>query len=152
MTTKRKTRKAARKDTANPDPVLAAIAEHKALERKYLCVHKIFLVARANAKKKHGVQQSHPKTAREREQFRERLSAACEETKAEYDQFCRAGNAERKAAMRMARTKPTTLAAAAALLVYLTQRDRVYGGFEDWEFRALRTAAAALTRIGAEAA
>ena len=93
MTTKPKPRKAPRKDTANPDPVFATIAEHKALERKYLCVHKTFITARANAEKKHGVQQSHPKTAREREQFRERLSAACKETNAEYDQFCRAGRA-----------------------------------------------------------
>ena len=154
MTTKAKARKVARKDTANPDPVLALIAEHKALERKYLCVHKIFLAARENAEKKHGVQHSHPKTAREREQFRERLSAACEETNGEYGQFCRTGRAERKAGMRLARTKPTTVAGAAALIAY-TQRGIVANfnsDLSDWCTIALKTVASALTRIGAKAA
>ena len=103
----------------------------------------------------------HEQVEREYQDAKARLAAA-ERAGPEWDQragvaplreqFERATWEEHRAATRLARTKPDTVAGAAALLVYLTRRERVYGGFEGWEFRALRTAAAALTRIGAEAA
>ncbi|MDQ6869993.1 MAG: hypothetical protein M3178_17170 [Pseudomonadota bacterium] len=61
-----------------------------------------------------------------------------------------ASAAERRAAMRMARTKPTTPAGAAALIAY-TRRD-IMEGEVDWQMVALKTAASALTRMGQEAA
>ena len=91
------------------------------------------------------------KNKEEHDQFLARLSAACEETKAEYDQFCRAGRAERKAGMRMARTQPTTVAGAAALIAY-TQRDIVENfnsDLSDWCTIALQTVASALTQMEA---
>ena len=63
------------------------------------------------------------------------------------EQYERAAKAERKAAMRMARTKPTTLAAAAALIAY-TRRD-IMEGKVDWQIVALKTVASALARMEA---
>jgi hypothetical protein len=60
-----------------------------------------------------------------------------------------ADSAERKAAMRLARTKPTTPAGAGALIAYVLQRERMYGGFEGWEIRALKTVAGALAKMEA---
>jgi hypothetical protein len=63
------------------------------------------------------------------------------------EQYERANAAERRAAMRMARTKPTTPAGAAAMIAY-TRRD-IMEGKVDWQMVALKTAAAALARIEA---
>jgi hypothetical protein len=60
-----------------------------------------------------------------------------------------ADSAERKAAMRLARTKPMTPAGAGALIAYVLQRERMYGGFEGWEIRALKTVAGALAKMEA---
>jgi hypothetical protein len=60
-----------------------------------------------------------------------------------------ADSAERKAAMRLARTKPTTPAGAGALIAYVLQRERMYGGFEGWEIRALKTVAGVLAKMEA---
>jgi len=65
------------------------------------------------------------------------------------EQFERIDWEEHMAATRLARTKPDSVAGAAALLAYLNQRNRVYGGFEGWEFRALKTVASALARMEA---
>ena len=59
----------------------------------------------------------------------------------------RANAAERRAAMRMARTKPTTLAGAATLIAY-TRRDIIEGEV-DWQMVALKTVAVALARMEA---
>jgi hypothetical protein len=66
-----------------------------------------------------------------------------------YDRWNRAGRAARKAAMRMARTKPTTLAGAAALIAYA--RREITGAYdmEGWLAPALKTVAVALARMEA---
>jgi hypothetical protein len=66
------------------------------------------------------------------------------------EQYERASAAERRAAMRLARTKPTTLAGAAVLIAY-TRRD-IMKGEEDWQTGALKTVASALTRMSQEPA
>jgi hypothetical protein len=58
-----------------------------------------------------------------------------------------ANAAERRAAMRMARTKPATPAGAAALIAY-TRRD-IMEGEVDWQMVALKTVASALARMEA---
>jgi hypothetical protein len=63
------------------------------------------------------------------------------------EQYERANAAEHRAAMRMARTKPTTLADAAALIAY-TRRD-IMEGEVGWQMVALKTVAAALVRMEA---
>jgi hypothetical protein len=60
----------------------------------------------------------------------------------------RADADERRAAMRMARTKPTTPAGAAALVAYI-RRDIEVGLGPDWPIVALKTAASALARMDA---
>jgi hypothetical protein len=60
-------------------------------------------------------------------------------------QYVRANAAERRAAMRMARTKPTTLADAAALIAY-TRHD-IMEGEVDWQMVALKTVAVTLVRM-----
>ncbi|MGB6710440.1 MAG: hypothetical protein WBE85_09845, partial [Methylocella sp.] len=59
----------------------------------------------------------------------------------------RCKDAECRAAMRMARTKPVSLSGAAALIAY-TRRD-IMEGEMDWQMVALKTVAAALTRMEA---
>jgi hypothetical protein len=185
MTTKPKTRK------APPDPIFAAIAEHKALRKEWHRLNEKLDNAEGRASETHGCRpksliwwgdhdvffEDHLDSRREkflsepgadREQVEKeyldakaRLAAA-ERAGVEWDhragiaplreQNERVNAAERRAATRLARTKPTTVAGAAVLLTYVVRLERVYGGFEGWEIHALRTAAAALTRIGAEAA
>jgi hypothetical protein len=73
------------------------------------------------------------------------------DTTLEYDQFCRAANAERKAGMQLARTKPTSPAGAAALIAH-TRREIEAGSEEDWEDwvpTALKTVTDALGRLEA---
>ncbi|HXN89408.1 MAG TPA: hypothetical protein VN890_08660 [Methylocella sp.] len=60
----------------------------------------------------------------------------------------RARAAESRAAMRMAWTKPTTLAGAAALIAY-TRYELIYIADSDWPVVALKTVAAALARMEA---
>lgn len=60
-----------------------------------------------------------------------------------------ASDAEDRAAMRMARTKPTTAAGAAALITYL-RRD-MDSGSTDWHDVALKTLASALTQMSRDA-
>jgi hypothetical protein len=61
------------------------------------------------------------------------------------EQYERADAAEQRAAVRMARTKPTTPAGAAAMIAY-TRRDIMEGGV-DWQMVALKTVAVALVRM-----
>jgi hypothetical protein len=101
---------------------------------------------------------NHEQVEKEYQDAKARLAAA-ERARDEWDlrvgiaplreQFGRIDWEEHRAARRLARTKPESVAGAAAVLAYLTQRNRVYGGFEGWEFRALETVAAALTRMEA---
>ena len=77
-----------------------------------------FEAARAKAEKKHGKSLN---------------AAAAEDTGPEYDQFCRAGNAERKAAMRMARTEPATIAGAGAMIIHIRREIGARSNREDWE-------------------
>lgn len=65
-------------------------------------------------------------------------------------QFNLARYAEEKAAMRMARTKPTTPAGAAALVEY-ARRD-IVDQIDNWPIIALKTIATALASMYAEAA
>jgi hypothetical protein len=62
------------------------------------------------------------------------------------EQYEHANAAERRAAMRMARTKPTTPAGAAALVAY-TRRDLMCAPDPAWPMVALKTVASALTRM-----
>ena len=68
-----------------------------------------------------------------------------------FDRWNRADRAERKAAMRMARTEPATAAGVAALIAHARRVivARSSEGVEDWLLTALKTAASALTRIDA---
>jgi hypothetical protein len=134
VTTKPRTRKAPAANGAEPDPVFAAIGEHKALTRESSRLEESCWTVRAEAEKKYGEWISAPndwpgKTT----------------VTPFYDRWHRAANAERKAAMRMARTKPTTLAGVAALVAY-TRRDMMKNPSElsDWIPIALKTVAAAL--------
>jgi hypothetical protein len=143
MTTKSKTRKASAANGAGVDPVFAAIAEHKALVREYIRCRNDSEAAREQAEKKHGRKSLEGKALYE---------AAAEDTKLEYDQFNRAANAERKVALRMARTAPTTIAGAAALIGHIRHEIKAVSDREDWDDwvpSALKTVAAALTRMEA---
>jgi hypothetical protein len=123
-----------RKAPAVIDPVFAAIAEHKVLSRESNRLEESCWTVRAEAEKKYGEWVSAPN------------DWPGETTVTPfYDRWHRAANAERKAAMRMARTKPTTLAGAAALVAY-TRRDMMKNPSElsDWIPIALKTVAAAL--------
>ncbi len=75
--------------------------------------------------------------------------AAAEDTKLEYDQFCRAERAANKAAMRLARTKPTTTSGAAAMIGHVRRETKGASEIENWVPLALKTAVAALTRTEA---
>jgi hypothetical protein len=124
------------------DPIFVAIAEHKALIREYIRCRNNSEDARAQAEKKHG------KSLEGNALY----EAAAEDTKLEHDQFCRAGSAERKAAMRMARTKPATIAGTAAMITHIRHEIGARSNrevWEDWIPTALKTVAAALARMEA---
>ena len=112
MTTKPKTRKA---PVAAIDPVFAAIAEHKVLTRESNRLEGSCKTARAKAEKRYGKWE---RTPNPREWPGETTVTPF------YVRCNRAGRAERKAAMRMARTKPTTLAGVAAMITMLVARSR----------------------------
>ena len=142
MTTKPKTRKA----PAVIDPVFAAISEHKVLTRESNRLEESCWTVRAEAEKKYGEWISAPndwpgKTT----------------VTPFYDRWHRAGNAERKAGMRMARMEPATTAGAAAMVNHIrceiaaacASRGSNSVDMEDWMMPALKTAASALTRMEA---
>jgi len=181
MTTKPKTRKA---PAAEPDPLFALIAEHKALEKEWLRLGDELENAELEAAKTHGQRppdyiEWHPYFAADedeidfyRQRFLDEPGADREQIETEYkdaktrlaaawragpewDQragiaplrkrYERAADAEHKAVMRVARTKPTTLAGEVALINY-AGRD-ISGAA--WQIVALKTAADALARMEA---
>ena len=117
MTTKPKTRKAPAANGAELDPVFAAITEHKVLIKESDRLEDSFMTAMAKAEKKYG------KWARAPDHHSWPGEATVSPF---YDRWNRAGYAECKAAMRMARTKPTTLTGAAAMIDH-TRREIVAG-------------------------
>jgi hypothetical protein len=134
MTTKPKTRNCT---SAELDPIFAAIAEHKMLIKGSNRLEKSCGTARDKAKKRYGEWIRAPNP-------REWPGEAI--VKPLYDRWNRAARAERKAAMRMARTKPTTAAGAAAMLTHARREiNRDSESAEDWVTIALKTVAAALT-------
>jgi len=185
---KPKTRKAPAANGAEPDPVFAAISEHKALQKEWHRLNIKLDEATCNALK---MDPDRPwpliawrdyeeigeyEIGSAREEFLKQPGADHEQVEKEYldakarlaaaeracnewdlrvgiaplrEQFERIDWEERRAAMRMARTKPNSVGGAAALLAYLTQRERVYGGFEKWEIGAIKTVAGALRRMEA---
>jgi hypothetical protein len=129
MTIKPKTRNA-----AAPDPIFAAIAEHKALVKEYVRCNNISAAARKKAEKRLG-------------KSLEGRHAAADATRPEYQKMCRAGGAEAEAAMRMAKTRPATAAGAAALINHVRREIEASFvlGVEDWMVPALKTVADVLS-------
>src|ERR1700730_13957331 len=144
MTTKPKTRKAPAANGAELDPVFAAITEHKVLIKESDRLEDSFMTAMAKAEKKYG------KWARAPDHHSWPGEATVSPF---YDRWNRADRAERKAAMRMARTEPATAAGVAALIAH-ARRVIAAGSnredLEDWVPTALKTAASALARMGRE--
>ena len=140
MTTKPKTRKAPAANGAEPDPVFAAIGEHKALTRESSRLEKSCRIAQDKAEKRYGKWE---RTPNPREWPGETTVTPF------YVRWNCAGHAERKAALRMARTKPTTISGAAAMIAHI-RREIEAGSEEDWEDwvpTALKTVADALGRM-----
>jgi hypothetical protein len=150
MTTKPKPRKAPAKAAAIVDPIFAAIAEHKALVQEFYLCQNNFQTARSQAEKKHGWSWT-DNTKRSREG----LELAAAETTPQYDLFNNASRAAFKAGMRMARTKPKTLAGVGALADYLWRNyseGEIDECDEEWATIALKTVAATLAQMNKEAA
>jgi hypothetical protein len=144
MTTKPKTRKA----QAAIDPVFAAISEHKALIRESSRLEKSYRGAVDKAEKKYGDRIEHHRRCRSENRSEDDWPGQAI-TDPFYDRWNSADRAERKAAMRMARTKPTTLAGLAAMIDHI-QREVSAGSdnVEDWLPNALKTAAAVADALG----
>jgi hypothetical protein len=136
MTVKAKARKAT---AADIDPIFAAINEHNALIRESDRLEKSYNTARDKAEKKHGKWNL--------ENLHKWPGKAI--TSPFYDRWNRAETAERKAATRMARVKPTTISGVAALIVHaqheIVARDAER--LENWLVPALKTAANALAKM-----
>jgi len=141
MTAKPKTRKVLAANGAKLDPVFGAIAEHKVLSKETGRLQAAMGVARDRAEKKHGKSM----------EVAALIIAAAEDTKAEYDQFICAAEAENKAAMRMARTPPASLGGMAAMIFHVRSALKTDPevDWEDWAPLALKTVAAALSRLEA---
>jgi hypothetical protein len=139
MTTKPKTRKAPATDGAELDPIFAAIAEHKALIKESNRLERSYRVARDKAEKKHGEWISAPKPC-------ERAGKAT--VRPFYDQWCRAIDAERKVAIRMARTIPLTTAGIEAMIHHAHQaivtHDLREVDWRDWVPTMLKTVSRSL--------
>jgi hypothetical protein len=142
MTTKPKTRKAPAANGAAIDPAFAAIAEHKTLIKESSRLEESFRAARAKAEKKYGKWTPAPDSG-------EWPGEAT--TSPLYDRWNRAVYAQEQGGMRMARTKPATVAGAAAMVDH-ARRDLEApsdGHYGDWVTIALKTVAAALVRMEA---
>jgi hypothetical protein len=137
MTMKPKTRKAA-------DPIFAAIAEHKAISKElWGRLYDALDEAEGEARKTHGMR---PSCERSGDEWDQRAGIAPLR-----EQYERANHAEIRLAMRMARTKPTTPAGAAALIAYVV-RDLEDVALEDWHSAALKTVAVCLAQMTREVA
>jgi hypothetical protein len=101
-----------------------------------------FRIARAEAEKKHGEWILAPKRG---EWPGEAIVSPF------YDRWNRATRAERKAAMRMARTPPTSHGGMAAMISHARRALKTDGevDWRDWALLALKTAASALVRMDA---
>jgi hypothetical protein len=140
MTTKPKTRKAPAANGAGVDPVFGAIAEHKALSKETDRLEESFRAAKAKAEKKNGKWTPAPNSG-------EWPGHAT--TTPLYDRWNRAVDAREQGGMRMARTKPATVAGAAAMVDHARREieapsDGCRGA---WVTIALKTAASALVRM-----
>jgi len=124
------------------DPAFAAIAEHKELTRESTELERSYRDAVDKAEKKYGDRIEHHRGNR---------SApwpGSATTDPFYDRWNRAVRAARKAAMRMARTKPLSSAGAAAMITHALREIEAGSGRENWEDWipiALKTVVAALT-------
>jgi hypothetical protein len=141
MTTKPKTRKAPAANGAAIDPVFAAIAEHEALIKASSRIEAATSAARAKAERKYG------KWTLARNPWPGEATIS-----PFYDRWNRAVYAREQGGMRMARTKPATVAGAAAMVDHARREieapsDDGYRGA--WATIALKTAASALARMGA---
>jgi hypothetical protein len=137
MITKAKTRKAPAANGGELDPIFAAIAEHKMLTKESNRLEAAASAARDKAEKRYGEWIRAPNPG---EWPGESIVRPL------YALWHRAGRAESKAAMRMARVSPTTTSGAAATIVHALHAIKT-GSKEDWEDWlpiALKTAAAAL--------
>jgi hypothetical protein len=129
---KPKTRKALAANGAAIDPVFTAIAEHKALIKESDRLEAAARAARNRAEKRHGKWIRAPKPG---EWPGEAIVSPF------YDQWNRACRAERKVAMRMARTIPVTFAGVAAMIAHARQAietDREVD-WRDWVPTVLKT-------------
>jgi len=142
-------RKAQAANGAGDDPVFAAIGEHKALIRESRRLEKSYRVAVDKAEKKYGDRIEYIRRCRTENRSGDDWPGQAI-TEPFYDRWNLADRAERKAAMRMARTEPTTLAGVAAMIDHI-QREVAAGSdnVEDWLPTSLKTAGAALTRMEA---
>lgn len=135
-------------NAVTPDPIFAAIAAHKAAIKDHDRASDIHHAARKKAEKKHGIKWGVERTEEERKQLVARLDLTCADTKAAYDRWNRASDAEEAAAQRMAKTRPTTKAGAAAMIDHV--RREIIGSSDiideaaDWQMIALKTVASAL--------
>jgi hypothetical protein len=123
MTTKPKTRKAQAANGAGDDPVFAAIGEHKALIRESRHLEKSYRVAVDKAEKKYGDRIEYIRRCRSENRSEDDWPGQAI-TDPFYDRWNLADRAERKASMRMARTKPTTLAGIATMIDHIPARGR----------------------------
>jgi hypothetical protein len=119
------------------DPIFAAIARHKALIKEAGRLEAAASAARSRAEKKYGEWIRAPRPG----EWPGEVTVS-----PFYDRWNRAARAASKAAMRMALTKPTTLAGVAALLDH-GRRELVAASdsIEDWLPAAFKTAADAQT-------
>jgi hypothetical protein len=140
MTAKPKTRKAPAANGAGADPIFAAIAEHKALIKESNRLGKSCKTVRAKEEKKHGEWILAPKSG----EWPGKATVS-----PLYDRWNRVEYAASRAAMRMARTKPTTRAGAAAMIEHIRRETAGASAIEDWVPPALKTVAVALTRMEA---
>jgi hypothetical protein len=133
------------------DPVFAAISEHKALTKESNRLEKNCDTARDKAEKRYGEWIEHIRRCRSENRSDDWPGEAT--VSPFYDRWNRACRAESKAAMRMARTKPATLAGAAAMIAHIQRGVAAASdNVEDWTPTALKTVTSALTRMGREAA
>jgi hypothetical protein len=132
MTTKPRTRKTLAANGVELDPVFAAIAEHKARLRESNRLEAATRAARGKAEKRHGEWILAPASGA---WPGEAIVSPF------YDRWNRACRAERKVAIRMARTIPVTMAGVAAMIIHARQAietDREVD-WRDWVPTVLKT-------------
>jgi hypothetical protein len=136
MTTKPKTSKV---PAPAIDPVFAAISEHKALIKESTRLEKSYGMARDEAEKKHGEWIEHIRRCKSENRSDDWPGEAI--ITPFYDRWNRACRAERKVAIRMARTIPVTMAGIAAMIVHARQAIETDSevDWRDWVPTVLKT-------------